>query len=503
MNAKTKRPTRRHSLWLGACALALASCGGDDGGGTGTTPPAPTPISISSGATATLAENATGTVYQVTTAGGSGTVTYTLGGADAALFAISTTGALTFRTPPDFETPNSAARSNTYTVTIIAADGTGQATRDVTVTVTNIADFTTVDKVGGEYDEVVHIAPVPGQARIFVAQRKGDIYLVDPTTIAQRTSYLTLRELSSDTPPGGAGRFGLLSVAAAPDFATSGTLYVLVRTSSALEVRRFARTSAGLGDPSSEDIILRVALRANTRNVGGWIGFGADGLLYATTGNNRILATTDDGSGNQTNATLQGKVLRIDPSRDAFPADPLRDYAIPSGNPFADGARGAAEVYAAGFQDPARASLDGGDLYVGDIDNTPPSAPPAASRLYLVRPADAGRTFGPSASGDVLPPVITSGQQTTFSGILIAGSVYRGPAPDLVGRLFFRASGRFPSGYDNIFTIPAANLTQGTTVTTPTCCTVFNSNPAVAFGEDSSRNLYYTDGSALFAIRYR
>ena len=499
MIAKTKRKTTRNALWLGACALALASCGGDDGS-TGTTPPGPTPISISSGATAMLAENATGTVYQVTTAGGSGTVTYTLGGADAALFAISTTGALTFRTPPDFETPNSAARSNTYTVTVTAADGTGQASREVTVTVTNVADFTTVGQVGGTYSDARHIAPVPGQARIFVAQANGAVYLVDPTTTAQGTLYLTVPDAAGG-PSGGQGRFGLLSVAAAPDFATSGTLYAVVRTSNALEVRRFGRTSAGVGDAASADVILRVDLRANTRDVGGWIGFGADGLLYVTTGNNRIYASDPGTSGNQTNATLQGKVLRVDPARDAFPADPLRDYAIPSGNPFADGASGAAEVYAAGFQDPASASLDGANLYVGDIDYTLPGSAAGVSRLYLVRPADAGRTFG-SASG-AIPPVITSGQQLTTSGILIAGSVYRGPAPDLVGRLFFRASGRFPSGYDNIFTIPAADLTQGTTVSTQTCCTVFNSTLAVAFGEDTSRNLYFTNGTALFAIQYR
>src|SRR5206468_2059936 len=66
---------------------------------------APTVTSVG---TATFAENATGTVYATTATDpdASTTLTYTLAGADAALFSInSSTGAVSFKASPDFETP--------------------------------------------------------------------------------------------------------------------------------------------------------------------------------------------------------------------------------------------------------------------------------------------------------------------------------------------------------------------------------------------------------------
>ncbi len=71
------------------------------------------------------------------------TVTWTLGGTDAADFSIDTNGALTFNTVRDFETPASVATSNIYSVTITATDDgdpNESDTLDVTVTVTNVDD---------------------------------------------------------------------------------------------------------------------------------------------------------------------------------------------------------------------------------------------------------------------------------------------------------------------------------------------------------------------------
>ena len=47
-------------------------------------------------------------------------------GADDALFEIdATTGALSFKAAPDFETPGSAAGTNTYAVEVEVSDGQG------------------------------------------------------------------------------------------------------------------------------------------------------------------------------------------------------------------------------------------------------------------------------------------------------------------------------------------------------------------------------------------
>ena len=64
-------------------------------------------------------------------------VGWTLTGDDAGAFSINT-GDLSFRTPPDFETPGDADEDNVYTVTVEASDGTNASSLEVAVTVTNV-----------------------------------------------------------------------------------------------------------------------------------------------------------------------------------------------------------------------------------------------------------------------------------------------------------------------------------------------------------------------------
>ena len=95
---------------------------------------------ISSSASMSAAENGTA-VGSVAASDPDGTaVTYSItGGADAAKFAIDTvTGALSFITAPDFETPGDADGNNAYEVTVQASDGSLSDTNNLTVTVTNV-----------------------------------------------------------------------------------------------------------------------------------------------------------------------------------------------------------------------------------------------------------------------------------------------------------------------------------------------------------------------------
>ena len=61
-------------------------------------------------------------------------------GPDAVKFYISAAGALSFRSPPDFESPGDADGNNQYQVTVKATANSKNATRSVTVTVTDVAD---------------------------------------------------------------------------------------------------------------------------------------------------------------------------------------------------------------------------------------------------------------------------------------------------------------------------------------------------------------------------
>ena len=95
----------------------------------------------------TIDENTTDvTTAQVTDVDGT-TATYSLSGADAALFTIDqTTGALSFVTAPDFEAPEDDGADNVYNVTVTATDefgGTDSA--DVAVTVADVLELPVID----------------------------------------------------------------------------------------------------------------------------------------------------------------------------------------------------------------------------------------------------------------------------------------------------------------------------------------------------------------------
>ncbi|WP_240867400.1 cadherin domain-containing protein, partial [Cylindrospermopsis raciborskii] len=93
-------------------------------------------------ATFSTPENSTnvGTIAPATDPDAGDILNYTLSGADATKFNFNTiTRALSFKTPPNFEAPGSAAGTNTYSLTITATDVRGlNATQTVTVNVTGI-----------------------------------------------------------------------------------------------------------------------------------------------------------------------------------------------------------------------------------------------------------------------------------------------------------------------------------------------------------------------------
>ncbi|WP_395173984.1 hypothetical protein [Roseibium alexandrii] len=112
--------------------------GGGGGGGGGAPADTTDPVFTSNDAF-NVEENTTtvGTVVATDNAA----VTYTIsGGEDAAAFAIDgTTGALSFNTAPDFETPTDTGGNNEYLVEVTATDAAGNtATQDIEVTVEDI-----------------------------------------------------------------------------------------------------------------------------------------------------------------------------------------------------------------------------------------------------------------------------------------------------------------------------------------------------------------------------
>ncbi|HWP97544.1 MAG TPA: stalk domain-containing protein [Syntrophomonadaceae bacterium] len=105
------------------------------------------PPVFTSGTTASCSENSAGTVYTATATPSNGTsCTYSLaGGVDDSLFnLVSSTGVLTFKSPPNYESPSDSGGNNVYNVIIRATDSMADADQNVAITVTNVNETPTV-----------------------------------------------------------------------------------------------------------------------------------------------------------------------------------------------------------------------------------------------------------------------------------------------------------------------------------------------------------------------
>ena len=88
------------------------------------------PPAISGDAQVSYAENGTGPVHTYTAADPeSDALTWTLGGDDAGDFNISSDGALTFQSVPDFENPADEGGDNVYNVTVAGLRREGRGRR--------------------------------------------------------------------------------------------------------------------------------------------------------------------------------------------------------------------------------------------------------------------------------------------------------------------------------------------------------------------------------------
>jgi glucose/arabinose dehydrogenase len=487
--------------------LALTACGGDSTGQVGQ-PPVQTnraPV-FTSATTTSFIEGVNGVAYIATaTDADNNALTFTIsGGADRAQFGISPGGSLTFNTIPRFATPADADRNNVYLVQISVSDGTTTTTLDLSIAVTQTsAGAFKVRRVSTAFSSPLYLTGIPDNSgRIIVVQQGGLARILTPSTGAvAATPFL---DVSANISTAGEG--GLLGIALAPDFTTSGLVYAYVVNSAGnIEIRKFTTVSGNRDrvDPATSDVILTIAHPGFTNHYGGWIDFGPDGNLYLGVGDG---GGSGDPNGNAQNANaLLGKMLRVDPSRDAYPADANRDYAIPATNPFATSG-GAPEVWAIGLRNPFRASFDRttGNLYVGDVGQG------AIEEIDLVAAGTNGLNFGwnrregsqpynggANSNAFTLPVTEYGHGSAAFQGNSVTGGyVYRGAVTSLRGLYIF---GDFVNA--NIWSVPVAQFTQGQTLASsgftaqrtalaPDAGAFTNIS---SFGVDQSNNLYIVD----------
>src|SRR4051812_47576831 len=121
-------------------------------------------------------------------------------------------------------------------------------------------------------------------------------------------------------------------------------------------VDEFHATTPDLADASTSRKVISIPHQGSSGHHGGTLRFGADRLLYISTGDAQTAANA------QNTTLLNGKILRIDPRG----ADP---YAVPTDNPFVGNPPARPEIWAYGLRNPWRFSFDPytGDLVVPDV----------------------------------------------------------------------------------------------------------------------------------------
>ncbi|MGB3624710.1 MAG: PQQ-dependent sugar dehydrogenase [Henriciella sp.] len=460
----------RSPLALVVFAGLLGACGGGGGGGNGggsPTPPVNQAPVFTSAATTSLEENAAGVFYTIEANdpdGGAVTLSVVSGGDEASFSINLTTGDISPDTPLDFEAPADADTDNVYEITVRATDNEGAA-RDLalSVTVTDVAEDGVMEVIGSGFTQPLYIEPIPGTALLAVVEKGGLIRTLDPAT--GTIGGVAVLDVSGEVSTN--SERGLLGMAFSPGFASDRTFYVnLTNTAGNTEIRRYQMMtgSSTQADPATADIIFTAAQPAGNHNAG-WIGFSNAGLLYVPLG--------DGGGGGDPDENAQdvnevlGKVLRLDISGDDYPADDLRDYAIPPSNPFASGG-GRPEIFAIGVRNPFRCSVDAvtGDLFIGDVGQN------AIEEIDRLPPDGAGVNFGwdtregtQSFEGPDDPaftdPVAEYGHGSgPFEGNSVTGGlVYRGPVATIQDHYVFAD---FVS--DNWWSIPVDDLVNGSTV---------------------------------------
>ena len=290
----------------------------------------------------------------------------------------------------------------------------------------------------------------------FVVQQGGLIRAIK-NGVLQSTPFL---DLTSSISSG--GERGLLGMAAAPDYASSGRFYVnFTNPAGHTVVARFMRSA---GDPLLADPGSRFDLRWSTgqrwipqpfsNHNGGHLAFGPDGYLYIGMGDGG--GTDDPFHLAQSPNNLLGKMLRIDV--DVSDSD-QEGFDVPPDNPFLDGLPVPAqpEIWSFGLRNPWKFSFDDkaggtGALVIADVGqsrweeiNYEPAARPG--RNYGWRNYEGSRAGVRSEALAYGSPVMpTFEYDHTEGGSITGGYVYRGASLNAAfrGRYFFAdfSSGR-------------------------------------------------------------
>ncbi|MBD3883993.1 PQQ-dependent sugar dehydrogenase [Phormidium tenue FACHB-886] len=379
--------------------------------------------------------------------------------------------------------------AGTYHVRVFPAqrgsDTRYQLRLSATPTVASSPSAVNLTKQVSGLQQPVHITSAKdGSRRLFVVEQTGRIQIVQKGQVLA-TPFLDISDRVSTE-----GEQGLLSVAFPADYARKKHFYVYYTDKAGdIVISRYQLTAnANVANPRSERVILKVPHPFNSNHNGGQLAFGADGFLYAGTGDGG--GGGDPANNAQNPKSLLGKILRIN-----VESSGKKRYTIPRTNPF-QGAKDPTnsvrdEIWALGLRNPWRFSFDRktGDLYIGDVGqgsfeevNFQP-ANRAGGQNYGWNIREGNLPFNNSTADPtgLVSPV--AGYDHSQGASITGGFVYRGTAkPALQGFYLF---GDFINGKLWGLRNTTAGWQNQLLLDTP--------HTLSTFGEDEQGNLYVAD----------
>jgi hypothetical protein len=330
----------------------------------------------------------------------------------------------------------------------------------------------------GSFEEPIFVTSAPNNPdRLFVVERQGRI------VESENGSQIVFADLRSVVEVEENSEGGLLSIAFAPDFQTSGRLYAYYTGTEETPAEiHIAELVASGGTASISRDLLKISHPTYKNHYGGQLQIGPEGMLFAGTGDGGGQNDVEENA--QDPSSLLGKLLRIDP-----------DAALP-----------APQVWSLGLRNPFRFSFDRqtGDLLVGDVgqeqreevDYAPaPSLGNGANYGWNCREGFLVETVTPESGctggGPFTDPIFDyphedPGDGSAYGCAIIGGYVVRGPGyGDLSGRYLY---GDHCAG--EIRSLLPAPLAAGGDRSEGTSVADLNS-----FGEDSCGRVYAVSGA--------
>jgi glucose/arabinose dehydrogenase len=311
-----------------------------------------------------------------------------------------------------------------HVVTAVARDHSGNQTTSDPVNVSTLNPAFVNEIVVPDVFDATTIAFLP-DGRMLVGELSNKVLMVQPgASQPDPQPILDLDYASLGLQP---GEQGLMDIAIDPNFSQNGYFYVYyTKGFGGQNHNRLSRftVSGNVVTANSETVLWQDDRVANAEHHGGSTGFGVDGKIYFTTG--------DEFSGQAPSQQLDnywGKVLRIN-----------TNGSIPLDNPFYDGAGpNRDEIWAYGLRNPYRMSIDplSGRMYIGDVGGNDGNT--AIEELNL---GIAGANYGwPLGEGETGIPGTTdpifSYAHNNLESAITAGFIYHGS--------------QFPSEYQGSF----------------------------------------------------